>query len=190
MTPTQPHNRDGFAIGPILFVLALMGVIAIAMGAGNDASSANASADRVVYGIFSQAETIRAKIHECYAVTKDNPGYDYPASNVTGTVVTSLTCPGDTGGASNLWTGQRPGSLGAVLPGFDAWVYINAGDSGGRCIRIQPTGSASKAIKDGLARVIKRYTTREAQYDSGSMSQRFILWITRPTGAASSECAP
>ncbi|QQR68648.1 MAG: hypothetical protein IPI58_07315 [Alphaproteobacteria bacterium] len=190
-TDARPATGErGIAIGPILFILALMGVVAAAMGASTSTSSANVSSDRIANIVYSQAELIRAKIHECYSFNMGNAANNYPTSAGAGTAVRSLTCPGDQGGAQNLWTGIRAASLGPVPPGFDEWLYVNAGSSGGRCIRIQPTSTASQSMKDGLARVVARYAATDIQYTAGGATQRIVIWITPPTGSADANCAP
>jgi hypothetical protein len=140
----------------------------------------------------SQANLIRNKILECFT-----NGYDrgdlvdkYPASTGNGTLVENLDCPSYNTGAQNLWAGQSPATLPKAPNGFDKWVYVNAGASGGRCVRIQPSSgnTADVGLKGGLAQAANAFSSMELIYDPNSSSQRFIIWITKPTGAASVDC--
>lgn len=180
----------GIAIGIILFIISILAVLAIAISASGNFMGTTITPDRVYHDTKSQANLIRNKILECYTY-----GYDrgdltdkYPASTGNGTAVDSLDCPSYTSGQQNLWTGQSPASLPPPPTGFGSWYYVNAGASGGRCIRIQPSTPTDVGIKNGLGQVSSAFAGNELVYDSASSSQRFILWITRPTGTASADC--
>lgn len=195
----------GIAIGPILFVIALLAVLAAVMSAGNGDYQTASGADRITADIGAQANLIRNTINECnlqytLAVSTGSvaPTTDpYPASNTTnGTAVSALLC--DPTGTSSLW--------GAILlppptTGFNAWMYIDASASnGGRCIWTSPSTSNpvnSSPIVSGLTRAASKFNsstaysaTSEAIYDPASTSQKFIVWITPPTGTANSHCLP
>lgn len=197
----RPDPQSGIAIGVILFALALIAAIAIAISASGNFVGSTLSTDRVSAEVKSQADLIRTKITECYMnvssnVNAFNPATDYnssnyPASTGNGTLVENLDCPTYNSGAQNLWTGQSRAFLPAPPAGFDKWVYVNASDTGGRCIRIQPTGgnATDKGIRQGLIEATGAFSGMEAAYDTNSASQRFIIWITRPTGAASTDCS-
>jgi hypothetical protein len=189
---TRFNNNHGIAIGMILFVVALLGVIAIAMTAGSNVAGTTIVPDRVAADVKTQANLIRNKILECYTY-----GYErgdladkYPASTGTGTPVEDLVCPAYNAGTNNIWNGQSPAMLPPPTTGFDKWVYVNAGTAGGRCIRIQPTsGNANdQGLKNGLAQASSYFAANELVYSSGSGSQRFILWISRPSGTPSTDC--
>lgn len=197
------HPNAGIAIGPILFVLAMLGILATVMSAGSGGSLGTASiADRITNDVVGQANLIRSKISEChmqYLVNGTNfqqdancAGDPYPCSDQTnGTVVSALTCPNDPLDGTNersLWSGLRVASYPPPTKGFDDWKYMNAGESGGRCIWTAPTGAKSGAIVDGLTRAATKFTGQEMLYDSGSNSQKIVIFITRPTGAADSHC--
>ncbi|MBI3418868.1 MAG: hypothetical protein HY053_01870 [Proteobacteria bacterium] len=183
--------NSGIAIGMILFVIALLGVIAIAISASSgNFMGTTIVPDRVAHDMKSQANLIRNKILECYTY-----GYDrgeladkYPSSTGNGTAVDSLDCPAYTSGQQNLWTGQSPAAFPPPPAGFGPWYYVNAGANGGRCVRIQPNTPSDVGIKNGLAQVSVAFSANELVYDSSSSSQRFILWITRPNGSASADC--
>jgi hypothetical protein len=187
------HHEAGLAIGVILFVIALLAVIAVAMSASGTFTNSTITPDRIMADIKSQAQLIRSKILECYSY-----GYErgdladkYPTSTGAGTLVEDLQCPSYTTGQENLWTGQSAAMLPPPTAGFDKWYYVNAASTGGgRCIRIQPNaGNASSiGVKNGLGQVATAFTANELVYDSGSASQRFIIWITRPTGTPSTDC--
>jgi hypothetical protein len=190
MKNSRHSPQAGIAIGPILFVIAIMAVIGIAMSSSSNFTTSTITPDRVTADIRSQANLIRSKILECYT-----NGYDrgdlvdkYPASTGTGTLVEALECPSYNSGSENLWSGQSPASLPPPTNGFEKWYYVNAGVSGGRCIRIQPTSASDVGLKNGLAQVATSFSTMELVYDPNSVSQRFILWITRPSGSPSTDC--
>lgn len=216
MREPRPSSQSGIAIGAILFALALIAIIAVAMGAGGDFAGSLITVDRVKMEVKGQSALILAKIKECYnhgltakqAYCDPNievsPGvYSrsgcnpidttafYPTSAAEGTAVESLDCPSYGTGAKNLWTGQSQAQLPPKPPGFDSWVYVNANDSGGRCIRIQPqAGSVNdSAVKQGLIEAANAYSTQELVFNSASSDQRYILWVTRPTGTPSAQCS-
>lgn len=192
----------GIAIGPILFVVAMLGLLAGVMASGGTSSFGSAGvADRITADIVAQANLIRSKISECqmqYLVNGTNFGVapclndSYPCSDqAAGTDVKDLTCPNDplTGGGAqqSLWSGPRFSSLPVATRGFANWTYINAGDAGGRCIWTTPA-SVSGAVTDGLTRAAGKFTSQEIAYDAGSGTQKFVVFITRPTGVADAHC--
>jgi len=198
------EDNAGIAIGPILFILALLGILASVMSAGSGGSLGSAGiTDRVKSDIVSQANLIRTKINECqmqYLINGTNnssapcAGDPYPCSDQTnGTAVSALTCPNDpldSGNERSLWTGLRVASLPPPTSGFGAWTYFNAGLTGGRCFYTAPTnGKSSAAIVDGLKRSAEKFTSQEISYDNTSASQKFVVFITRPTGTVDSHCA-
>lgn len=203
-TQTCLPANAGIAIGPILFVLALLGVLASVFSSDTGGTLGSAgTTDRVTTEIVSQANLIRIKIHECqmqFLVNgTDNSsapcaGDPYPCSDQTnGTAVEDLTCPADPlDGSSNersLWTGLRVASMPPPTSGFNGWTYFNAGLSGGRCYYTSPTsGNGSAAIVDGLRRAATKFSSQELTYDLGSASQKFIIFVTRPNGTVDSHC--
>jgi type II secretory pathway pseudopilin PulG len=192
----------GFAIGPILFVLALLGILAAVIAAGSGDFSTASVADRVYNDIYSQANLIRTKINECNLKWgTNNNGDGYPASDPAGTLVCALACIGDPSAAQggndcagnpmtqqNLWNGMRPALLPPPTSGFNQWNYVNAGSSGGRCIWTQPSATASQGVIAGLTKAASKFSSQEVTYDSAGNSQNFVIWITVPTGAPSSLC--
>lgn len=196
------HPSAGIAIGPILFVLAMIGILATVFASGSGGSLGSAGiADRITNDVVSQANLIRSKISECqmqYLVNGDiTPGGacdndPYPCSDQTnGSLVSSLTCPNDPldGGAEpSLWMGLRVASLPPPTKGFNEWMYINAGEAGGRCIWTAPTGGTSGAVVDGLTRAATKFTGQEVSYDPGSNTQKVVVFVTRPTGTVDSHC--
>jgi len=217
-TSERLSSESGIAIGVILFGLALIAVVTIAMTSGsNTMGSSTITIDRINADIKSQADLIATKIRQCYTTAINDelsscenntfsagvwsrPGCNtidrttyYPAGASPGVLVSAVTCPGfNSTDGTNLWTGKFPSMLPPVSSGLNPWYYVNAGDSGGRCIRIQPlVASASDAtVKAGIAQATNAYSANEAVYSAGSTSQRFIYWITRPSGAASADCSP
>lgn len=202
---TRLHPDAGIAIGPILFVLAMMGILASVFAAGTGGSLGSAGiTDRVKADVVSQVNLIRTKIHECHMQFLINgtdnsaapcAGDHYPCSDQTnGTAVKDLTCPNDSlDGSSNqrsLWVGLRVAMLPPPTSGFAEWTYFNAGNSGGRCFYTAPTnGNTSAAIVDGLRRSSQKFSSQEISYSDVSNSQKFVVFVTRPSGTVDSHCA-
>lgn len=182
-------KESGIAIGPILFVIALLGVLAMAMSSGSGSMNIAATADRVTADIVSQSNLIRTKIFECnLRYGTDNNGDGFPASDTTnGTLVSALVCEGDTnaGLPDNLWTGARPLQLPRPTAGFPAWMYVNAGTSGGRCVWTQPTSSGT-GISSGLANAARKFSSQEVLYST--TTQKFVVILTPATGTPNSNC--
>lgn len=213
-------SESGIAIGVILFALAIIAAVTIAMSASNSMmSTSSVTAERIIAEVKSQGDLILTKIRQCYseAVSDEqtscaNNAYDavnltwsrpacssidrtayYPAGASPGVLVSSVTCPGyNSSNGTNLWTGRTPSMLPPPSTGLADWVYVNAGDSGGRCIRIQPLPSTvnDAAVRNGLLQAANGFGAAEYVYTPGSASQRFIIWVTRPSGSASADCAP
>jgi hypothetical protein len=205
-------STAGIAIGPILFILAILGILALVFSSGSSSFGVAQTADRVKSDVGSQANLIRSKINECYmqnlttAVNNSSApcsGIDpcpvacqddaYPCSDQTnGTAVTALTCPGDSlvgGVQQNIWTGSRNAMLPPPTSGFSAWTYMNAGAAGGRCFWTAPTAGKSATSQAGLGAVAAKFSTQEISYQSDSNSQKFVVFVTLPTGAVDSHCA-
>lgn len=205
MKPTRLPADAGIAIGPILFVLALLGVLGMVLSAGTGGSFGRAGqADRVTTDVVGQANLIRNKILECemqFELKGDNnssgacAGDAYPCSDKTnGTPVENLTCPNDpldSGSERSLWTGLRVASLPPPTTGFTKWMYMNGGTTG-RCIWTAPTGGKGNAAAvEGLGRAAQKFTSQELRYDAGSAAQKFVIIITPPTsGGLNSACQP
>jgi hypothetical protein len=203
------HSTAGIAIGPILFVIALLGILAMAMAAGSGGFGSAGVADRVTADIVSQVNLIRGQINGCqlqYITTAvDNStaapwasvtacAYDHwPCSDQTnGTAVINLTCPGDplTSGSQqpNLWTGPRAALLPQPTQGFNAWTYINAGDTHGRCIWTTPVSVGGTSNGQGLARAAAKFSSQESAYNA--TTQKFVVFITLPSGSTNTNCVP
>ncbi len=180
-------RQSGIAIGPILFVLALIGVVAAFMGRSSGGiTSGTITADRLAPDIRSQANLIRQKIVECQMMRGS-----YPTHTSTGTLVSALTCPGDPAGQDNLWTGIRPVTMPPVPTGFNEWFYVNGGATGGRCIRIEPTvaAAADPGVRQGIGLAMRNFSALESIYNANSTLQRIIIWVTPPSGTADTNCA-
>lgn len=211
-SPRLPRNA-GIAIGPILFVLALLGVIAAVMSTSSGGFDTAATADRVTSEIVNQANLIRGKINECNLRCvnaqaletsgglacpepwPDNYTVGSPPAAPTATVlaVRNIECPLDAGNpaGSTLWTAPQPTQLPPPTKGFESnpWNYVNAGPSGGRCIWTAPnSGNSSRAIVEGLTRAAGKFTTDELDYDPASSSQKFVVIITPATGTLDTNC--
>ncbi len=196
-------RNAGIAIGPILFVIAILGVLAMAMSSSIGSFGTAGVSDRVTADVVSQAQLIRAKINECelqYEVNGvDNSaapcaGDRYPCSDQTnGTLVSALTCPNDpldgSNNQRNIWTGGRATQLPPPTKGFSDWQYMNGGAVGGRCIWTAPaSGKNDGGTVDGLKRVAEKFTTEEVSYDNSSNTQKFVIFITTPSGSVTSKC--
>ncbi|MFY9289064.1 MAG: hypothetical protein WAO98_11255 [Alphaproteobacteria bacterium] len=207
-TPRFRHSQ-GIAIGPILFVIALLALLATVMSSGFGDFGVASVADRISADIPSQANLIRAKINECsIKYGTNNNGDSYPASDTTnGTLVSALECEGDPVGQKNIWSGQRATVLPQPTTGFNQWYYLNSNGAGmggnadgGRCIWITPSGSnpaGSSALVTGLTKAASKFShntgfssSAEVVYDPSSSSQKFVMWITLPTGTPDSNCLP
>lgn len=197
----------GIVIGPVLFVIALLALLAGVMAAGFGGFGVASIADRVTADVQSQANLIRTKIVECNMVRGSGGSNYYPVSDVTnGTLVSDLECAGDPAGQKNLWTGVRNTMLPPPTQGFSAWKYINTDASGtgvaagGRCIWTVPSGSNPRndaGIVEGLRKAASKFTSStsfssssEVIYDPSSTSQKFVMWITLPTVSANANCLP
>lgn len=193
----------GIAIAPILFVIALLALLATVIAAGTGDFATATSADRTYNDINTQANLVRTKINECnLKYGTNNNGDGWPASDLTNgtpvcalacigdpsTVETGTDCQGNTITEQNLWSGIRPAQLPPPTAGFNQWYYINAGAGGGRCIWAQPTGSASAGALSGLAKAASRFSSQEVVYNAGGTTKRFVVWITLATGIADSHC--
>ena len=66
-------SNAGIAIGPILFVIALLGILAAVIAAGTGDFGTATVADRAYNDIYSQANLIRTKINECNLEIRRQP---------------------------------------------------------------------------------------------------------------------
>jgi hypothetical protein len=202
-------SSAGIAIGPILFVIALLAVLAMVMASGNGDYQVANSADRITADIVTQANMIRNTISQCNlqymleasTTTISNASFvpttdPYPVTPASG-LVADLVCSPTTG--LSLWNDK---TLPPPTSGFGPWNYIDAGNSNGRCIWTSPTSSnpaSNGGITSGLVRAAAKFNTSttytsaaEALYDPSGVNnpnQKFIVWITLPTsGTPDSHC--
>jgi len=185
----------GIAIGPILFVVAILGLLAVIMASGIGDYGTASVADRVKADIVSQGNLIRTKINECNIIylSSGTNGDGYPANvNLsTGDDVSTLTCEGDVAAGlnGNLWSGARATQLPPPTHGFQDWYYVNdAAAGGGRCIWTQPLNGANSGITAGLTSAATKFSSQEYIYNPAGATQRFVIWITLPSGTADSLC--
>jgi hypothetical protein len=203
--PQRFSSDAGIAIGPILFVIALLAVLAATMaGGGGDFSVASIS-DRITADVSTQANMIRSTVNDCnlrYMLAVSSGSVDpttdpYPSSNTSnGTAVSALLC--DPLGSVSLWSDKL---LPQPTAGFNAWTYIDvAATGGGRCFWTTPQGAnpnGSSGIVGGLTHAASKFNSgatysanQEVLYDPASASQKFIVWVTMPTGTPDSHCLP
>jgi hypothetical protein len=197
--PLRFSRSSGIAVGIVLFVLAIIAAVATAFSAAGNFTGSTINIDRIKNEVRGQANLIYTKINECYLNVKDvnhSGGSDYstanyPASVGNGTLVENLDCPTYGASTQNIWTGQSQTPYPPAPDGLGPWYYVNAGDVGGRCIRIQPPAGLvnDPSIRQGLIEAAAGFSDFERSFDSSSSSQRLIFWITRPTGAASADCS-
>jgi hypothetical protein len=207
---TRPSAQAGFAIGPILFVLALLALIGGIMAASGGGFGSASIIDRVAADISSQTNLMRNVVNECNAQylsfvklkqTEDSTYVEdsdpFPHSAAGGTLASALLC--DPLGTQSLWANVAY----PPLPlGFNNWMYMDASSSGGgRCVYITPTVK-NNGILDGLTKASLKFTVQsscnnsgtpcssEVIYDPSSASLKFALWITLPTGTPDSHCMP
>jgi hypothetical protein len=193
--PARMSPSAGIALGPILFILAILAIIGAVLSAGSGGFSGAGITDRVVADISTQANLIRAKINECIMMYGANTNYDtYPPSDMTnGTLVSALTCSGDPTGLQGLWSGNRPANLPPPTSGFNNWMYINTNATGGTgkgaCIWILPSANSGPIIA-GLIKAATKFTTHatndgtsEVNFDPSSTNHRFVVWISTPPAA-------
>jgi hypothetical protein len=200
---TRPSADAGIAIGPILFVIALLGIIAAVIAAGSDGFGTATIADRIYNDVYSQANLIRTKINECnikYGTNENGDGFP-PSNNMsTGDLACSLVCLGDPANSEsgndcegnamtsqNLWYGIRPTTLPPPSAGMGPWSYINDGAAGGRCIWAQPT-TPNSSIGEGLTHAATKFSSQEIVFNGSGTTQRFVIWITYPTGTPDTLC--
>jgi hypothetical protein len=188
----------GIALGPILFLLAVIGIIGLVLSAGSSGFTTAAVSDRVKADMVSQINLIRAKINECITIYGSFTDYTTYPQALTATPVSNITCPGDSG--NNLWTGSHPANMPPPTAGFGPWYYINTNGTGGTnkgaCIWTQPT-TPSGAIGDGLKAASAKFTTStvnlgtsEMNYNSALSNQRIVVWISTPPATADTNCTP
>lgn len=199
--PRRLPASAGIAIGPILFVIALLAILAMAVSSGNGDYQVASVADRVKADIVGQANMIRSAITQCnmdYSMAVSigsvtTASETWPTSDSAGSAVSAVTCTPM--GSTSLWSDKL---LPPPTSGFNAWVYVNAGASGGRCIYAAPSSaSPNVGILSGLANAANKFNTATAYsaaseviYDPNSSSHKFIVWLTLPTGSPSSYCLP
>jgi hypothetical protein len=191
-------SEAGIALGPILFLLAILGVLAAALSAGSGGFSTASVADRVNADIVSQANLIRAKINECTMLYGSNTDYTTYPQATTATLVSAITCPGDSS-TNPIWSGSHPANLPPPTNGFGPWYYINkntGGSSNGVCIWTQPTKSGGGIVQGLTHAATKFYSSasndgaHEVNYDPTTSGQRFVVWISTPPATADTNCTP
>ena len=166
----------GIAIGPILFIIAILGILVAALSAGSGSFGSAATADRIKADVRGQANLIRAKVQECYMATMGNPSFDYPdGPTPAGTPVKSLLCPGDPAGLQNFWSGKRPTSLPPNPRGFNDWVYYNY--AAGRCIKLVPSAPPGSDVQNALKATAALFSPSEIYLNTGG-DYSFSVWLT------------
>ncbi len=204
---TKFHPSAGIAIGPILFVLAILALLAAVMASGGNDFQVAGGADRISNDIVAQANLIRSTINQCnmqYTISISTQSIepaangDYYPSPSGATLVANLVCNplwGSSATTPTLWNDTVLGNK--LLPppttNFYPWKYIDDfANGGGRCFWTAPSTTNplnSSTVTSGLARAASKFnsassfsTATEVLYDPGSTSQKFVVWITLPTG--------
>lgn len=175
------QDRDaawrGIAIGPILFIIAIMAVLVTALSSGMGDFGNNATVDRIKSDVRGQANLIRAKVQECYMTTMGSTNFGFPDGPAPGgTLVKDMACPGDPTGAQNLWSGARPTSLPPTPTGFNDWVYLNY--ERGRCLLLKPKeDKPSTAMQEGLTATAKFFGAKEV-FLAKNADWSLSIWLT------------
>ena len=209
--PQSPRfsAQAGIALGPILFILAILAIIGAVLASGGGGFSVAGVADRVKADIVSQANLIRAKIYECNLMYGTNGNGDgYPDSGGVSVAIKNVNCTGDPAGLQNIWTGNRAANLPPPTSGFSSatnlgWYYLNTNSSGfggtavgGRCVWIKPN-SKNQGVVAGLTSAAAKFTSAlandgksEVNYNPDSANQRFVVWISSPPtpGQEANDC--
>ncbi len=217
-TSEKFSSSAGIAIGPILFVLAILALLAAVMASGGGDFQVAGGADNITNNIVAQANLIRSTINQCnmqYQISVStgsaSPVSDQYPSPSGATAVSALVCNpiwGSGATTPTLWNDSILGNK--LLPpptsGFNAWQYVDAwsstaGSDGGRCFWTSPNTSnpaSSSAITSGLSRAASKFNSSaaysnstEVNYNVASASQKFVVWITLPaSGTPNSNCVP
>ncbi len=177
----QRHSiRSGIAIGPILFIIAILAVLAGAISLSTGGSGSASMSDRINVELRTQANLFRAKVLECDMITRGNAGAGFPATPSGTPTMDRVDCPGDTGSNKNLWTGPRPATFPVTPGGMQPWVYCNDG-AGTICISICPitANAAATPVRAALSRAVANFSGSEISYDSASTDQRISVFIIR-----------
>lgn len=192
-------SEAGIALGPILFILAILAILGAVLSAGSGSFGTAGITDRIVADVSTQANLIRSKINECNMMYGTSSNYDgYPSSGGVSIAISTVACAGDPSGLQNLWSGNRSANLPPPTSGFGIWNYINTNNSGlggtatgGRCIWVLPN-SKNNGVVAGLTRAASKFTSAaandgaaEVNYNPASANQRFVVWISAPPSAGS-----
>lgn len=154
-------NNNGFAIGTILIVVVLIGLIAGGLALAGKHVAENVHIDQAATQLVAQANLIRQKITHCvveYPEGDNGTGtsVQYPSGN--NIEVSTLTCPGAPVGSNNLWTGVDGTFLPPQPTGFTSWKYTN--DAGGVKIVIQT--SIANTYAPAMNKALAKFNTNEA----------------------------
>jgi hypothetical protein len=171
----------GIAIGPVLFVIAALGLIAALISSNIGTYSSASVIDRIGADLPSQASLIRTKIQNCnltlassLAIANNNacdatPGVcgtlcrttadcqklstSFPSTTNSPPLVNTLKCNG-----SDMWAGV---SYPQATTGFSTWNYVANTAGGGYCIWTQPTMSNpvnNQPTIEGLRLAAKKFS--------------------------------
>lgn len=202
-------NQDRERGSVLFYIFLAMGLLAALTFSFTKNSRENIvtqNAHRVSEELFSQLNVIRSAIMECALEypegggdldgsgvidATDNPNNPYPVNpsnlnNPHGVAVNdqvrNLSCTGAPATEANIFQGaNNKGRMLQPIPGgFSEWVYIN--DANG--VRITTTGSTTAANIDALDRLMRKFSTCQADlnYDSGSGgcgARCFTAWVKR-----------
>ena len=135
-------SNAGIAIGPILFIVAIMAVIAVAVSSATGGFSTVLSADKIESEVFNQASLIRNKIIKCKAefdlrrnlssfsgkqLCPNPDGGGFPVSLEEGSRIDELMCSSlvqvlkDSGGECCFWQDDGCENLNVVSIGDSIW---------------------------------------------------------------------
>ena len=159
----------GFAIGPVLAVIAM---IAIAGGSVLKMTSKTARGERIFQNqaeVMNQSRYIGNRLRQCvilYPAGNNGTGFNvkYPGATVA-MAVSSLTCPGQPN-PNNLWTGKGGTFPPRPIAGFSNWTYQN--DASG--VRIMLSSGGIQDNMTVLQNVASKFSATEAAYSGGVLT--------------------
>jgi len=153
-----PRARSrGFAIGYIIFALAMIGVLSMAASGTAGQHQRFRTIEDNTEQLAGQIQQIRNALNICvtvYPLGDNGTGHHpkYPAG-ATATPVSGLDCPGDPNTVKNIFQAQNGGFLDPLPYGFGAWQYLNV--AAGISITITSNGDDDRNI--ALSRVASRF---------------------------------
>ena len=152
----KPRKQSrGFIMSYVLVALALLSLsVAVVARMSGKAADGKRMAD-IQDEVMSQAGLIRAKLISCMV---SYPGGDptthdpLPATTSSGTVVSTLNCPGDPNASQALWKSAEGIYAPRSLTGMSNWVFVhNTASAASISITATSGGNATVAALNNAA---------------------------------------